>query len=131
MSNQDARNSGELKDEQQPFHKEFYRRDLFRVALVYILVGLNLWKGLIILTPVLNLPSQTPRVTGTFLLLLFPFAIVMAWVFEMAPQGLIKIGSEDSKRNPYSRSKRKPLTNRVVILALTLLLAILYIIFPE
>lgn len=113
------------------FHGELYRRDLFRVSVVYVLVGLLIWKAAVLLTPVFDLPDQTSRVAAIFIILLFPFAIVLAWVFEMAPGGFVRVGSDESKKNPYDRTRRKPLTSSKFILLLAILVVILYVFFPE
>ena len=131
MTKPEGSNTPKEKDiKKSSFSKELYRRDLFKVCLVYLLIGLIAWKSTILLTPVFDLPEQTSRVTGIFLVLLFPFAIVMAWVYEMAPDGFIKIDTEEAMKNPYGREKRKPLTNKFFILFLVIVLVLLYAIFP-
>jgi len=115
----------------EPFYKEVHKRDLFKVSVVYIVLGLIIWKLAIILTPLLSLPSNIPRVVALFLVVFFPIALVLAWIFEMAPEGFVKVGSKESIENPYTRALRKPFTSNVLIVALIIVMLLLYIFFPS
>jgi len=118
------------KRKDSSLYKELHKRDLFKVSIVYIVLGMIIWKIIVLLTPVLNLPPKIFRVTAIFLFIFFPIALVLAWIFEMAPEGFVKVGSKASHENPYSRSLRKPLTNNIFILILLIIMLILYIFFP-
>jgi TolB-like protein/Flp pilus assembly protein TadD len=69
---------------------ELKRRNVFRVALVYIVAA---WLLLQVADVVLNNIEAPTWVFQTILLLVslgFPFAVIFAWAFELTPEGLKK-----------------------------------------
>jgi TolB-like protein/cytochrome c-type biogenesis protein CcmH/NrfG len=72
----------------QRFFAELKRRRVFRVMAVYGIVGFVLLQIVDLVVPVLLLPDWTYRFVGLILLLGFPVAIVLAWAFEMTPEGV-------------------------------------------
>ena len=67
---------------------ELKRRNVFRVAVAYAIVGWLLLEVASVIFPGLHLPDWTL----TFLIVLvvagFPLALILAWAFEMTPEGL-------------------------------------------
>ena len=72
----------------QQFFAELKRRRVFRVMAVYGIVGFLLLQILDLAVPALLLPDWTYRLVALILLLGFPVAIVLAWAFEMTPEGV-------------------------------------------
>jgi len=72
----------------QRFFAELKRRRVFRVMAVYGLVGFVLLQIVDLAVPALLLPEWTYRFVALILLLGFPIAIVLAWAFEMTPEGV-------------------------------------------
>ena len=70
------------------FFAELKRRRVFRVMAVYGIVGFVLLQIVNLVVPALLLPEWTYRLVALFLLLGFPVAIVLAWAFEMTPEGV-------------------------------------------
>ncbi|PHS41218.1 MAG: hypothetical protein COA91_02565 [Robiginitomaculum sp.] len=67
---------------------ELKRRNIFRVAGVYAVVGWILMQVAALLENSLNLPAWFDTVITAALLIGFPIALLMAWAFEMTPQGV-------------------------------------------
>lgn len=111
--------------------KEFKQRNVLRAGLMYVIVGLLLWKITDIITDLTALPKAV--VSGVLLLLVvgFPIAIALAWLYERSPGGFIRIGSEASRENPFSRYEKKPLTSNTFMLVLFGTLLALFFIFPK
>jgi hypothetical protein len=67
---------------------ELKRRNVFKVAITYTIVAWLLVQVASIVLPTFDAPSWALR-TLTFLLLLgFPAAIVLAWAYELTPEGI-------------------------------------------
>ncbi len=74
----------------QQFFAELKRRKVFRVMAVYGIVGFVLLQIVDLAVPALLLPEWTYRLVALILLLGFPVAIILAWAFEMTPEGVQK-----------------------------------------
>jgi TolB-like protein len=70
------------------FVAELKRRNVLKVGAAYLVVAWLLIQVVATLAPQLQLPDWAPRLITLVLLVGFPIAIVMAWVFERAPDGL-------------------------------------------
>ena len=71
--------------------KELRRRRVFRVAIVYSIVGLGVGEGANnFLTPDLGVPPWVPFVIGVVVLLGFPVALVLAWAYDITPEGVVR-----------------------------------------
>jgi tetratricopeptide (TPR) repeat protein len=79
-----------VMSEGNSFWKELTRRRVVRVALVYVAVGWAIFEGSDTLTSVLDLPGFTPRLVLMLAVLGFPVAVVLAWAFQVTPDGIQK-----------------------------------------
>lgn len=78
---------------------EIYRRRVFTVAGAYVLVAWLLIQASAFLAPQLNLPKWTPDLVTFVLILGFPVAMLLAWVFDLNPEGVeVTPGRFGSKR---------------------------------
>jgi len=68
--------------------EELKRRNVFKVALAYIIVGWLLLQIAEVLVPALYLPQWFLSAVAFLLILGFPVAIIFAWAFELTPEGL-------------------------------------------
>lgn len=67
---------------------ELKRRNIFRVIGVYAVVGWLLIQMGIALETSLDMPSWFDKLVTTLVLIGFPVAMVLAWAFEMTPDGV-------------------------------------------
>ncbi len=72
----------------QRLFAELKRRRVFRVAAVYGAVAFVVLQVADIMVPVLALPESVTRAIALLLILGFPVALVMAWAFEVTPEGM-------------------------------------------
>ena len=72
------------------FINELKRRNVFKVAAAYIIVGWLIMQAGDTLAPALHLPEWVNSLLAFFLLLGFPLAMFFAWAFEMTPEGIKK-----------------------------------------
>ena len=70
------------------FFSELKRRNVFKVAAAYIIVGWLIMQAGDTLAPALHLPEWVNSLLVFFLLLGFPLAVIFAWAFEMTPEGI-------------------------------------------
>jgi TolB-like protein len=113
------------------FGKKLTKRSVLRAAIVYILTAVILWKVLVIGSGIINLTENTIRLIALFLSLLFPFAILMAWLFERSPKGFIRTGSVASLENTFTDEQKKPLTSNTFISLLLATIVALFVLFPK
>ena len=67
---------------------ELKRRNVFRVAAAYVIIGWLVMQVGEVMAPALHLPGWVTSALAFFIILGFPFAMFFAWAFEMTPQGL-------------------------------------------
>jgi TolB-like protein/Tfp pilus assembly protein PilF len=70
------------------FLGELKRRRVVRVAAVYAVTGWTLFQIAASLFPALHLPEWTSTFAAVLLLLCFPIALILAWAFEPAADGV-------------------------------------------
>ena len=69
---------------------ELKRRNVFKVAAAYIIVGWLIMQAGDTLAPALRLPEWVNSLLAFFLILGFPLAMFFTWAYEMTPEGLRK-----------------------------------------
>jgi adenylate cyclase len=89
-----------MSDDQsyQRFFAELKRRKVFRVAAVYGAVAFIVLQAADILVPALALPDSLMRGIALISVLFFPVALVLAWAFEMTPDGVRR--TDDAEKSP-------------------------------
>jgi len=100
---------------------ELKRRNIFRVAIAYIIVA---WLTLQVsdtLGPALNLPEWIHSGVAFVLILGFPIAMVFAWAYELTPDGLKKESEIDRNRSITSITGRKLDYSIISLLAVALI----------
>ena len=108
---------------------ELIRRNVFRAGFAYLIVALAVHQMVVILSRFIELPDQMLLFLDWFLLTLFPFAMVLAWLYESSPQGFIRTSSVESSQNPYKPAQKKPLTGKVMIVLLSVVVILQFTYF--
>jgi len=72
------------------FIRELKRRNVFRAGIAYLVVAWLVIQVADLIFPTLGAPAWVPRTTTFILILGFPVAIVLAWAYEVTPQGIKK-----------------------------------------
>ncbi|HQW64275.1 MAG TPA: hypothetical protein PLZ17_06140, partial [Pseudomonadota bacterium] len=67
---------------------ELRRRKVFKVGAAYLVVAWLLIQVVSTVAPQLSLPEWAPRLITFVLLLGFPVALVLAWIFDATPEGV-------------------------------------------
>ena len=102
------------------FFNELKRRNVFKVAAAYLIVGWLIMQGGEVMAPALNLPGWVNSMLAFFLILGFPLAMVFAWAFEMTPEGIKK--EKDVDRSQSITGDTGVKLNRSITIVLVLAL---------
>jgi len=70
------------------FLRELRRRNVIRVAAAYAIVAWLLIEVASIVLPTFKAPDWIMSVFTFFVALGFPLALILAWAFELTPEGL-------------------------------------------
>lgn len=99
---------------------ELKRRNVFRVAAAYSVVAWLLIEVSDTIFPRLTLPDWTVTLVITLLLLGFPLALLLAWAYELTPEGIRRTGAVSSEEVAQRGAGRKADTVLITILVLAL-----------
>src|SRR2546423_3907368 len=100
------------------FFAELKRRNVYKVAVAYAVVAWLLIQAASIILPTFEAPSWVIKVLMAALTLGFPLAIILAWAFEITPEG-IKRAEDLSPNESITHRPGRKLT--IVIIALALI----------
>ena len=89
------------------FITELKRRNIFRVAGVYAVVGWLLIQLGIALETSLDMPGWFDKLITILVIVGFPLALVLAWAFEMTPDGVKRTESVDAENSIVDKTGRK------------------------
>ena len=70
------------------FFAELKRRNVYKVAVAYAVVGWLLVQVTTQVFPIFEIPNWALRLIVLAIVIGFPIALVMAWAFELTPEGL-------------------------------------------
>jgi adenylate cyclase len=70
------------------FFAELQRRNVYKVAVAYGVVSWLLVQVATQVFPIFDIPNWTARMVVVLLLLGFPVALILAWAYELTPEGL-------------------------------------------
>ena len=73
---------------QRVFFAELKRRNVYKVAVAYAVVAWLVIQVAATIVPALHLPDTITTTVVVIVLLGFPIALVLAWAFEMTPEGI-------------------------------------------
>jgi TolB-like protein/Tfp pilus assembly protein PilF len=86
------------------FLAELKRRNVYKVALAYAIVGWLLIQVATQVFPFFEIPNWTVRLVVLFAVIGFPIALVIAWAFELTPEGLKRTEVADAAHE-HSRGR--------------------------
>jgi TolB-like protein/Flp pilus assembly protein TadD len=87
-------------DEREPesinFFSELKRRNVYKVAVAYIVAGWALSQGMAQVLPVFDIPNWVIRLIVVLIIIGLPIALVLAWMFEITPEGIKRTNRADA-----------------------------------
>jgi len=102
---------------------ELRRRNVFRVAIAYLVASWLLLQVVDVIGPILRLPEDVARYILFLLVIGFVPAVVFAWAFELTPDGVKRDNQVDHSRPDKPPTGRK--FDRAIIVILALAVAFL------
>lgn len=110
------------------FWKELKRRGVPKVLAMYAATAFIIMEAAEIMLPRLGLPDWTVTFVVILLIVGFPVAFILSWVFDITPQGVVKTGpleEEDEDDLAEDKGRRKLRFSDGVIAVLLAVVAIL------
>src|SRR5438094_5515333 len=80
------------------FFSELKRRNVYKVAVAYAVAGWALAQGIAQVFPVFGVPNWIIQLIVLLIVIGFPIALVLAWAFELTPEGVKRTEDADLTR---------------------------------
>src|SRR5256886_6993334 len=80
------------------FFAELKRRNVYKVAVAYAVVGWLLVQVTTQVFPIFEIPNWALRLIVLAIIIGFPIALVIAWAFELTPEGIKRTEVADAAR---------------------------------
>src|SRR6266516_1033761 len=111
------------------FLTELKRRKVYRVAVAYAIVAWLLIQAACILFPTFEAPPWVMKVFVTAVILSFPVALILAWAFELTPEGIKRAEEVEPPESKTPRAGRK--WTAIIVTAAVLAAALLALHFAR
>ena len=107
------------------FFSELKRRNVYKVAVAYAIVGWVIAQIATQIFPFLEIPNWVVRLVIVLIAIGFPIALVIAWAFEATPEGIKR--TEDVDLAASARQPRKHAWIFVVIIGAAISVGLFFI----
>jgi TolB-like protein/Tfp pilus assembly protein PilF len=104
---------------------ELKRRNVYKVAVAYIVGGWALSQGIAQVFPVFDIPNWIIRLIVLLIIIGLPIALVLAWMFELTPQGIKR--TEDVDPVAVARAPKKHAWIYVVVIGALLSIGLFFL----
>src|SRR6266704_3055817 len=105
------------------FFAELKRRNVYKVAIAYAVVAWLLMQVASQIFPFFEIPNWAVRLVVLLLIIGFPVALILAWAFELTPEGIKRTEDVDLSKSVRRKTGRK--LDFFIIAVLLLVIAIL------
>ncbi|MGD8425788.1 MAG: adenylyl cyclase, partial [Gammaproteobacteria bacterium] len=100
------------------FLKELQRRNVIRMALLYIVASWLLLQVTDVLSSLLPVPDWTGSLVFILLAIGFPLVLIFSWIYELTPEGVKREKEVDRSRSITPETGRK--INILIVMLLVL-----------
>jgi hypothetical protein len=111
------------------FFAELKRRNVYKVAVAYAVVAWLLVQVATSTFPVLEIPNWAIKLVIALVLLGFPIALLLAWAFELTPEGIVR--TEEVEPNNSITPKTGHKVMGVIVVAAVLAIGFLFFQFTR
>jgi TolB-like protein/cytochrome c-type biogenesis protein CcmH/NrfG len=105
------------------FFAELKRRNVYKVAIAYAIVAWLLMQVASQIFPFFEIPNWAVRLVVLLLIIGFPVAMILAWAFELTPEGIKRAEDVDLSKSVRRKTGRK--LDFFIIAVLLLVISIL------
>src|SRR5437764_8928241 len=109
----------------QNFFSELKRRNVYKIAVAYAVVGWLVIQVSSTVLPTFHAPEWVVQTLVMLVALGFPIALLIAWAFELTPEGLKR--TEDVDLAASERQSRKHIWIFVVLVGAALSIALFFV----
>src|SRR5712692_4130614 len=88
------------------FFAELKRRNVYKVAVAYVIAGWALSQGIAQVFPVFDVPNWVIRLIVLLIIIGLPIALGLAWSFELTPEGIKRTKVADAMPGVARQKKR-------------------------
>ncbi len=111
--------------EKPSFFAELKRRNVYKVAVAYAVVGWLIAQIATQIFPFLEIPNWVVRLVIVLIAIGFPIALVIAWAFEATPEGIKRTETADAM--PTTAGQKKHAWIYVVVIGAAISLALFFL----
>jgi TolB-like protein/Tfp pilus assembly protein PilF len=105
------------------FFQELKRRKVYRVAITYAVVVWLLVQIASTILPIYDTPLWVLKTIHLVLFMGFPVALVLAWAFEISPNGIVRTTNVTAESNDHSPYKKNSLMSNLFVAFLLIVIA--------
>jgi len=109
----------------QNFFAELKRRNVYKVAVAYAVVAWLLVQVATQVFPFLEIPNWVVRLVIALVVIGFPIALVIAWAFEVTPEGIKRTEIADAM--PAAKGQKKHAWIFIVVVAAAISVALFFL----
>src|SRR6266705_492446 len=107
------------------FFAELKRRNVYKVAVAYAVVGWVIAQIATQIFPFLEIPNWVVRLVIVLIAIGFPIALVIAWAFEATPEGIKRTETADAV--PAASGQRKHAWIYIVVIGAAISVALFFL----
>jgi len=107
------------------FFAELKRRNVYKVAVAYAVVGWLLVQVATQIFPFLEIPNWVVRLVIALIVIGFPIALVLAWAFEATPEGIKQTETADAM--PMAAGQKKHAWIYIVVIGGAISVALFFL----
>ena len=104
---------------------EMRRRHVFRLAGVYVIGSWVILQVADVLLDIIAAPEGSLRVVVLLLVLVFPMAMIMAWIYDVTPEGVVRTGAATATDDPAFHFNWRWLDYAIIAALLAILVFVL------
>src|SRR3989440_1072313 len=109
------------------FFAELKRRNVYKVAVAYAIVGWVIAQIATQIFPFLEIPNWVVRLVIALVVIGFPIALVIAWAFEATPEGIKRTAVADAMPVSAATRRKKHAWIYVVVIAAAISVALFFL----
>ena len=109
------------------FFAELRRRNVYKVAVAYAVVGWVIAQIATQIFPFLEIPNWIVRLVIILIAIGFPIALVIAWAFEATPEGIKRTEVADAMPGSAATGRKKHAWIYVVVIAATISVTLFFL----